>query len=66
MFELTQEEAKRCGVIKNLSDGNTIRLIPKDVLDRFQREARIEREIKLKVMFPGITPYAPNNQTPNN
>jgi hypothetical protein len=66
MFELTEEEAKRCAAIKNLSDGTTLRLIPTDIWNRFQIEAHIEGAKKLQAIFKGVRPYAPDNQTKNN
>lgn len=37
MFEITEEEAKQCAVITNLEGGNTIRIIPQKLIDRFNR-----------------------------
>ena len=57
MFDLTEEEAKRCVVVNNLSDGTSVRLIPRDIWKRFQREACIEGAKLLQAIFKGITTY---------
>ena len=41
MILLTLEEAKRCAIIK-YGNGETMRLIPRDILDRLYRKAMRE------------------------
>lgn len=64
MFEITKEEAKHCAIIK--TDKGPIRLMPKKVWDRFQKEARIEGVRQLTALYREVMPNAPNSKTQNN
>lgn len=64
MFKITEEEAKRCAVIKNVGPNkDTIRFMPKKIWYRFQRE--ISDKVYSVVEFEELF-NAPNSKTQNN